>query len=150
MVRDDPTVGCLLSRGRLNFTCATARRGDSLITPGVTGIPRREDKELVAATYLAALDDITSAGVLFDAALVDGRFRLAAALKLLNFVHSESVVFVHDFWMRMGPVFRYNRLLDFYDVIGRARSAVALRRKTQLPHGWERAFEATWSKQAAA
>jgi hypothetical protein len=152
-VQRDATVACLSSRGRLRYICTTATRADgSVIALGETGIPKREDKELVAAQYLGALDEITSAGVLFDAALVDGRFRLAAALKLLNFVHGESVIFVHDFWMRQGKVFRYNRLLEYYDVIGRARSAVALRRKprTQLPHGWERAFEATWSKQAAA
>ena len=50
----------------------------------------------------------------FDAALVDGRFRVACALKLLPFLTQDSVLFMHDFWRR--PM--YHAVLDFHDVIG--------------------------------
>ena len=37
------------------------------------------------------------------AALVDGRFRVACALRLLEFIGDDSIVIIHDFWFRAGP-----------------------------------------------
>ena len=65
----------------------------------------------------------------FDVALVDGRFRLQCALKLLPYLHSESVLLMHDFWLRIPA---YKDVLDYYYVIGYARSVVALKKKPGL------------------
>ena len=71
----------------------------------------------------------------FDAALVDGRFRTAAALKLLPLLHRRSVLIIHDFWPRASKYFE--DLSPYYDVIGRTRSVVVLKLKPQLPRDWE-------------
>jgi hypothetical protein len=148
-VQAQPPVRCLLEQGRVSFTCATANHSDgSPVQLGDLGIPAPEDHEVVWSAYMRALDDVSSRGVLLDAALVDGRFRISSALKLLHVIHSESVVFIHDFWPRVRPSHRYGGLLGYYDVIGRARSAVALRRKPpqELPSSWKHAFEEQWAR----
>jgi hypothetical protein len=76
-------------------------------------------------------------GALFDAALVDGRFRGAAALLLLNYLHARSVLIVHDFWPRLDV---YMPVLRYYDVVGRTRTVAVLMRKRRLPPGWEGAY----------
>lgn len=75
----------------------------------------------------------------YDAALVDGRHRVVVALKLLNHLKPDSVLFFHDFWARYKA---YKRVLDFYDVIGYARSLAVLRPKnsTALPRDWQTAY----------
>jgi hypothetical protein len=69
------------------------------------------------------------------------------ALKLLNYLSDESILVVHDFWSRLiwtkkGGDTGYHHILDYYDVIGRARSSVALRKKRieEMPAGWETAY----------
>lgn len=78
----------------------------------------------------------------YDAALVDGRYRIACALKLLHYLSPNSVLFVHDFWLRTESL-GYKVILDFYDVLGYARSLVVLRKKphSQLPQGWATAYK---------
>ena len=99
---------------------------------------------LMRDAYMAALDDTlaadqrrTGTALVFDAALVDGRFRVTAALKLLPHLHDRSVLFMHDFWNRRHAA---DHVVDkFYAVIGRARSVVVLKRKPagSLPRDWQ-------------
>ena len=67
------------------------------------------------------------------------RYRVVVALKLLNHLKPDSVLFFHDFWARYKA---YKRVLDFYDVIGYARSLAVLRPKnsTALPRDWPTAY----------
>ena len=98
--------------------------------------------------YLASLDGLVAAEqrrragrgrgsftFKFDAALIDGRFRTSAALKLVPHLHKRSVLFIHDFWNRAAQYLEETSM--FYDVIGRARSVVVLKLKPQLPRDWE-------------
>eukprot|EP00002_Diphylleia_rotans_P034187 TRINITY_DN7327_c0_g3_i1.p1 TRINITY_DN7327_c0_g3~~TRINITY_DN7327_c0_g3_i1.p1 ORF type:complete len:248 (-),score=42.99 TRINITY_DN7327_c0_g3_i1:139-882(-) len=48
----------------------------------------------------------------FDLVLVDGRARPQCALKIVPFLHKDSVVFIHD-WSRS----HYHAVLDAYDII---------------------------------
>ena len=139
-VRQMPTVQCLHARQRLSFQCATTTFANGSSVPvGPLGMPTsKKTSKLVLSRYLEAFESIVASGITFDAALIDGRFRVAATLKLLNHVHADSVIFIHDFWLRLR---NYNVVLRYYDVIGRARSAVVLKRKTPslLPDGWQEA-----------
>ncbi|KAI7837901.1 hypothetical protein COHA_008282 [Chlorella ohadii] len=72
----------------------------------------------------------------FDAVLIDGRFRVACALKILNFLTEGSVVMIHDWKQRKdkyGPP-----LLEFYEMIEQADKLAVLRRRPD------------WDKDAAA
>ena len=76
--------------------------------------------------YVNAVDKCSIESL--DIVLVDGRFRLQCALKLLPYLHKDSVLLLHDFWIRRP----YHEVLKYYDVIGYARSVVALQKKGDL------------------
>ena len=81
-----------------------------------------------------------------DAALVDGRFRVACALRLLPYLRRGAVIFIHDFWNRLDSFYP---VLDFYRVRGAARNLVALERRPvdRLPDGWRDAWRrARWDR----
>ena len=46
--------------------------------------------------------------------LIDGRSRAACAQKALDYISSDSIVFIHDFWLRP----EYRPALQNYTVIG--------------------------------
>ena len=123
--------------------CALPRfENGTLIDQGVEARPKDTASAIaMGAVYVAAIEAaIEVAGVsYFDAALVDGRFRAACALRLLHHVNMESVVFMHDFWPRIKSRGRYDMVLSYYDVIGYARSLVVLRRKPPetMPADWQ-------------
>eukprot|EP00178_Gracilaria_changii_P016279 TRINITY_DN461_c0_g1_i3.p1 TRINITY_DN461_c0_g1~~TRINITY_DN461_c0_g1_i3.p1 ORF type:complete len:441 (-),score=61.58 TRINITY_DN461_c0_g1_i3:3940-5262(-) len=52
----------------------------------------------------------------FDKVLIDGRARLACALKILPYLSDESVVFIHDFYTRVD---HYSQVLQFYIEVAR-------------------------------
>ena len=82
--------------------------------------------------YVDAVADRVSPalGATVNIGLVDGRFRVACALKLLDHVDpARHVVFVHDFLKHRAY---YRPLLDYYDVLEWSDSLVALRRKPDL------------------
>jgi len=138
-VQGDSVVQCLMESGRLTFACKSPIRPDGsevqLLQEG--RLPKNlpdADVNVTMETYVNAVDD--TGFTTFDAALVDGRFRVACALKLLPYLHSTSILFMHDFWLRR----EYHAVLDFYDVLGRARSLVVLRKKPVLPADHETAY----------
>jgi len=83
--------------------------------------------------------------VKFDKVLIDGRARMACALKILPYLKPTSVVFVHDFYTRTHL---YGGIMEYYDEIARVLASpnydprfgpleepqglVVLKRKTQV------------------
>lgn len=130
-VQEEPTVNCMVEEGRLRFICERPKMRNGTIVPvkqeGRLSADFSDDVVLaVLESYVNAVDK--SDQRTFDVALVDGRFRLQCALKLLPFLKPTSVLFIHDFWLRKV----YHIVLDYYDVLGYARSLVVLRKKTGM------------------
>ena len=139
-VQADPTVACMVEEGRLEFVCKAPIRDDGseikVLQEGrLPDEMLAADVATIAISYVNAVEDLDHA--FFDVALVDGRFRVACALKLLNYLHSNSILFMHDFWVRQ----QYHVVLEYYDVIGYARSVVALRKKSILPLGFKTVYQ---------
>ena len=90
-----------------------------------------EDVESAMDIYVNSLSrSFNETGVrMFDVALVDGRFRVQCALKLLPYLHDDSILLMHDFFVRIRS---YGTVLEYYDVIGYARSVIALKKKKGL------------------
>ncbi len=143
-VRKDPFVACLINEGVFETKCILPEgvlmedfHADERLTYSGSNIPASEEGEALANSYVNVIDLIGEHR--FDVILVDGRLRLACALKALNFVDEDSIVMIHDFWSRLhhyGPVLRY------YDVLGQSRTAVVLRKKTKdLPPDWTTVYQ---------
>lgn len=144
-VGDEPRVKCMREdEGRLHFHCPALTKADGVTPLALLGVGKisgktpNEDVESAMSIYVNSVTasmqeaNVTS----FDVALVDGRFRVQCALKLLPYLRDKSVVLMHDFWVRYQP---YKVVLDYYYVIGYARSVVALRkRELGLTKGEER------------
>lgn len=140
-VQDFPSVKCLLGQDLFYYTCEPLKdqQGEP-IAVGQWGIP--EDKseaamKVAGRTYIDVIDHVMAdfPNVKFDAALVDGRFRTACSLKLLNYLHEDSVLIIHDFFPRAKS--SYHKVLDYFSIIGRSRSVVILKMKKQseMPAG---------------
>lgn len=97
-------------------------------------------------TYLEFKDYVDAVEKLgeetFDFVLVDGRARIAAAVKVLSYLHNDSVVVLHDanriFEDRLRQD-RYEEVWDYYDSVvslwgPKARGVVVLKRKASLHH----------------
>ena len=124
-IHTNPTVKCLMAQGRLHFFCKFPDNLENSL--GEMGYARsNSDEKKVKAAYLQALDETPN--IEYDAVLVDGRFRVACAISLISRgrVGVNSVVFMHDFFIRMND---YKAVLKFYNVIGHARSVIALKPK---------------------
>jgi len=134
-----PVVRCIhQEQQRLNMTCVAPVHPDgSQVQLAAFGMPRHpRDAEVLGDQYVNAVDSFQAKH--FDAALVDGRYRVACALKLLNYLSPESVLFIHDFWNRPP----YHKVFDYYDLVGTARTMVVLKKKSneRLPQGWDSAY----------
>jgi hypothetical protein len=70
----------------------------------------------------------------FDVVLIDGRFRVACALRALAFVDAASVVAIHDWGIPIAPNRErtYDAVLEFYEEVERADSLMVLRPKREL------------------
>jgi hypothetical protein len=60
---------------------------------------------------------------------VDGRFRVAVALKALWHIDAGSVVLIHDWPPRVGA---YGRVLVYYDIVDEVDELVVLARKAEV------------------
>ena len=88
---------------------------------------------LPIAVLTHALDQ---AGGIFDLVLVDGRFRVACALKALQHVAVNSTVLVHDFYRADDHGINrehYAMLLDWYDAAPPGGGTVELAVLTPKP-----------------
>ncbi len=69
---------------------------------------------------------------LYDIVLIDGRARADCAFKILNYIHKDSIVFIHDYWART----EYHVITEYYDVIDSIKDTtqtiVALKKKKNL------------------
>jgi hypothetical protein len=133
-VGKEPRVKCMREENKLHFFCPELVGMDgkpvNMMQP-VGKLNANTSDEDVSSVMNIYVNSVTQAMkeasvTQFDVALVDGRFRLQCALKLLPYLHSESVLLMHDFWLRFPA---YRDVLDYYYVIGYARSVVALRKK---------------------
>ena len=151
-VQGYPIVKKLIATGRMTFRCLEPKRKDgSDLQTKKLGIPG-------TALDVEALDvyvhEVSLLGVeRFDAVLVDGRFRVACALRLLEYLGEGSILIMHDFWFRAvegftarayrnGPKLPgYNIVLKYYDCIGRTRSIAILKKKKTLPADWREIYK---------
>jgi len=67
--------------------------------------------------------------IVADVVLVDGRFRVAVALKALWHIDAATVVLIHDWPPRRAA---YSRVLAYYDVVDAVDDLVVLARKPDL------------------
>jgi len=130
-VAQEPRVQCMMQKEkRLHYSCPdlTGSDGVAKLELFETGRLSRgapiPDVEAAMSIYVNAIENHEIEKPL-DMALVDGRFRVQCAIKLLPYLHHDSVLLMHDFWIRKP----YHVVLDYYDVIGYARSVVALKKK---------------------
>ena len=136
-VGEEPRVKCMSEKEkRLFFYCPEilGADGTKLELRQLGKIPAAtKDKDVESAMdiYVNSLSrSFNGTGVsMFDVALVDGRFRVQCAIKLLPYLHDDSILLMHDFFVRIRT---YGTVLEYYDVIGYARSVVALRKKRGL------------------
>ena len=63
-----------------------------------------------------------------DLILVDGRFRVAAALESLPRMRSDAKLVVHDFW----NCEQYQVILPFFECVDRTDTLAVFRRKEEL------------------
>lgn len=139
VVQERPVVRCLRDKGVLQYNCLSSTHSE--IKLGDLGVPASaSDYEAMGQAYLGAVAAFGAEAESFDVALVDGRYRVACALRLLTLIHDSSLVILHDFWNRP----QYHAVLDFYNVVSRKVTLVVLSRKptAELPAGWERAYQA--------
>ena len=81
-----------------------------------TTIPSFEDCVYPEKRYVwhEYIDYVEKFGVSeFDIVFIDGRARVDCAYKVLNYIHDESIVFIHDFWPRE----QYHKVFDWYDEV---------------------------------
>jgi len=99
------------------------------------------------ATFKPYIDKINTLNEsTWDLVLIDGRARVAASIRALSYIRSESAVIVHDFErvLRSGSA-SYSGMLEYYDVIERigksmnvntgARGIARLQRKKEYDYG---------------
>lgn len=133
-VMSDKRVSCMVAdEKRMKFFCPelTGADGVTKVNLEETGRIAKDtppaDVEAAMSVYVNSIDKLKNLELL-DIVLVDGRFRLQCALKLLSYIKDDSVVLIHDFWIRPP----YHKVLEYYNVIGYARSVVALKKKKNL------------------
>jgi len=82
-------------------------------------------------TYISHIDKL---GVdKFDKILIDGRARGWCAEYALNYLHKDSIIFIHDFWNRP----QYHVVFDWYTEVASVKgeglqTIVALKPKTEF------------------
>ena len=96
---------------------------------GEWGFPLSQEPAVAWLNYHQAIWGVVDAAAL-DFVLVDGRFRVACALQLLLRAREKTPrILVHDFAQREY----YAVLLEFFDVVEQAETAVILDRKAPVP-----------------
>jgi hypothetical protein len=83
--------------------------------------------------YINAIEDYPN----FDIVLVDARLRVACALKALDYITDNTVVFMHDMNPRRTY---YDAVFKLYKEIERAGSVVAMRRRKGVLRPTEEEF----------
>lgn len=93
------------------------------------GIPLNKNPSVAWLNYHQSVWNAVDPSQL-DFVLIDGRFRVACALQvLLRTAGRKLPIMIHDFSFRE----HYHVLLNFFDIIDAADTAVVLREKDELP-----------------
>ena len=79
---------------------------------------RSEEKDFI--TYVNIVNTLPRHQ--YDIVLIDGRSRVNCANKILNYIHKESIVFIHDFF----NIPKYFSVLDNYTLIDSIREGQSL------------------------
>ena len=123
-----PYVKCREREGNLFYKC---------IVPYPTiqyGYPEDPANNGKFDEYINAIEEYQN----FDVVLVDARWRVACALKALDYITDDTVVFMHD----MGPRRTYyDSVFKWYKEIKRADSLVAMRRRKNVLRPTEEEFK---------
>ena len=135
----EPRIHCMTNdEKRMHFMCPELYGADGVTkvelkeTGRIEASTAQKDVEAAMSIYVNSIDKLSVTTL--DMALVDGRFRIQCALKLLPYLTNDSVLVLHDFWIRKP----YHKVLEYYYVIGYARSVVALRKKGDLSEEQEK------------
>ena len=138
-VMSEPRIHCMTNdEKRMHFMCPELYGADGVTkvelkeTGRIEASTAQKDVEAAMSIYVNSIDKLSVTTL--DMALVDGRFRIQCALKLLPYLTNDSVLVLHDFWIRKP----YHKVLEYYNVIGYARSVVALRKKGDLSEEQEK------------
>lgn len=78
-------------------------------------------------TYVNIIDSLPQK--IYDKVLIDGRSRVACAKKILNYLHNDSLIFIHDFFKRS----KYFSILEDYvivDSVQNRQSLAVLKKKS--------------------
>lgn len=131
-VRGNPMVKCLTEKYDFHLHCIQfPKRADgSEMSLGQWGYVSPEDVLPAGRAYTDSIDLVMADRdfKVFDVIMVDGRWRPACAIKVLNYMNEDSVLIIHDFWPRES----YWKVLEYFEVIGRARTVVVLKAKVEV------------------
>ena len=113
-----PVGRCMRAAGRMHFKCVET--GIKLCKWGAPcDLAESDAKRRAWKLYVDAIDSLPEKT--YDVILSDGRGRVGAAVKALNYVHENSIVMIHD-WNRK----QYKQALKYYHLVkvveGRLRS----------------------------
>jgi len=88
----------------------------------------QNNNEGTYATFKPYIDMINSLNeTTWDFVLIDGRARVAASIRTLSYIQSESAVIVHDFErIRSSGSSSYAEMLKYYDVVDRIGDSVKM------------------------
>ena len=111
-----PFVQCRQKQGTLHYKCIVPYPTKDAGYPVDTAHNGDFDE------YINAIEEYPN----FDVVLVDARWRVACALKALDYITDDTVVFLHDVRSRRPY---YNAVFKWYEEIKRAGSLVAMRRR---------------------
>ena len=118
-VENDPNVRNYVNQGARLQTVYVDIASD----PNNWGMPRDQSKRENWPLYSSALDGKLNAT--FDVILVDGRFRVACALKSIKLMNEKTLLLIHDYVQRP----RYHQVEQFLDKVNTIDTLCVFRKK---------------------
>jgi len=129
----------MLARTDVSFWRAQGKFQYECINIGETrdwGYPQSKADNVRFADYVEAIGlfdrgtgSAPSGPPVIDVVLIDGRFRVACALKALWHIDDASVVIIHDYFTRLAY---YEAVLEYYDIVDSVDTMAILARKSKV------------------
>lgn len=85
----------------------------TLIHKGRTDIPWENYNQSEYKHYKEYIDVVDEINEIYNVVLIDGRARRLCALKVIPYINEDSIIFVHDYFIRTA----YHCIMDYYDLI---------------------------------